>query len=58
MDLFVLSESFMNNPTKTYMSPFQKTETGADRRPRITLAPIGGNSASESTTMNSTQDNG
>ncbi|TMS09969.1 Serine/threonine-protein kinase MAK [Larimichthys crocea] len=38
-------ESFMNNPTKTYMSPFQKTETGADRRPRITLAPIGGNSA-------------
>ncbi|XP_019130076.2 serine/threonine-protein kinase MAK isoform X1 [Larimichthys crocea] len=44
-DLNLSKESFMNNPTKTYMSPFQKTETGADRRPRITLAPIGGNSA-------------
>ncbi|XP_044075935.1 serine/threonine-protein kinase MAK-like isoform X2 [Siniperca chuatsi] len=36
--------SSSNNPTKTYMSPFQKIETGAARQ-RITLAPIGGPSA-------------
>ncbi|XP_040912201.1 serine/threonine-protein kinase MAK-like [Toxotes jaculatrix] len=33
-----------NNPAKTYISPFQRTETGAARQ-RITLAPIGGTSA-------------
>ncbi|XP_030259137.1 serine/threonine-protein kinase MAK-like isoform X2 [Sparus aurata] len=38
-DFFMSSSS---NPTKTYMSAFQKTEIGADRRQRITLAPIGG----------------
>ncbi|KAM9349873.1 serine/threonine-protein kinase MAK-like [Symphorus nematophorus] len=38
-------DSFMSNgPTKTYMSPFQKTEPGAGRQ-RVTLAPIGGTSA-------------
>ncbi|XP_022613902.1 serine/threonine-protein kinase MAK-like [Seriola dumerili] len=40
-------ESFMsntNNPTKTYISAFQRTETGAARH-RITLAPIEGTSA-------------
>ncbi|GAA6236089.1 serine/threonine-protein kinase MAK-like isoform X2 [Lates japonicus] len=42
-------DSFMSNnnnnlTTKTYISPFQKTETGAARQ-RITLAPIGASSA-------------
>ncbi|XP_076601679.1 serine/threonine-protein kinase MAK-like isoform X1 [Chaetodon auriga] len=45
-DLDLNKDSFMSssNPTKTYMSPFQKTETGAARQ-RIILAPIGGASA-------------
>ncbi|KAM8727034.1 serine/threonine-protein kinase MAK-like [Acanthopagrus schlegelii] len=46
--LDLIKDSFMsssNSPTKTHMSAFQKTETGADRRQRITLAPIGGPSA-------------
>ncbi|XP_041805517.1 serine/threonine-protein kinase MAK-like isoform X2 [Chelmon rostratus] len=46
-DLDLNKDSFMsnsNNPAKTYISPFQKTETGAARQ-RITLAPIGGTSA-------------
>lgn len=36
----------MSNSTKTYTSPFQKTEPGAARQ-RITLAPIGGTSVGE-----------
>uniref|UniRef100_UPI003AAF8E1D serine/threonine-protein kinase MAK-like isoform X1 n=2 Tax=Centroberyx gerrardi TaxID=166262 RepID=UPI003AAF8E1D len=40
-DVF-MSNTF--NPTKTYMSPFQKNATGAPGQ-RITLAPIGGTSA-------------
>ncbi|XP_036939654.1 serine/threonine-protein kinase MAK-like isoform X2 [Acanthopagrus latus] len=46
--LDLIKDSFMsssNSPTKKHMSAFQKTETGADRRQRITLAPIGGPSA-------------
>ncbi|XP_042283448.1 serine/threonine-protein kinase MAK-like isoform X1 [Thunnus maccoyii] len=47
-DFDLFKDSFMsssNNSTRTtYMSPFQKTETGAARQ-RITLAPIGGTSA-------------
>ncbi|XP_073348016.1 serine/threonine-protein kinase MAK-like [Pagrus major] len=45
LDLNKDSMSNSNNPTKTYVSPFQNTETGADRRQRITLAPIGVTSA-------------
>ncbi|GLD50802.1 serine/threonine-protein kinase MAK-like isoform X2 [Lates japonicus] len=48
-DLDLSKDSFMSNnnnnlTTKTYISPFQKTETGAARQ-RITLAPIGASSA-------------
>nr|XP_046263643.1 serine/threonine-protein kinase MAK-like isoform X2 [Scatophagus argus]XP_046263644.1 serine/threonine-protein kinase MAK-like isoform X2 [Scatophagus argus]XP_046263645.1 serine/threonine-protein kinase MAK-like isoform X2 [Scatophagus argus] len=48
LDVPLHDESFMNtynNPTKTRVSPCQKPGTGADRRQRMTLAPIGGTSA-------------
>uniref|UniRef100_A0A669EJ80 non-specific serine/threonine protein kinase n=1 Tax=Oreochromis niloticus TaxID=8128 RepID=A0A669EJ80_ORENI len=44
-DLDLLKDSFVSSSnTKTFMTPLQKTETGAARQ-RVILAPIGGGSA-------------